>query len=309
MGLAFCCPSCGENLRANPATAAYVSCPGCGEPIRVPRHPHPVETGPAAPTFSAPAVAAARAGLHRLLFSTSLFAIGIGLAAAAVGLRVATFARPPAPLPDWVLATTLLLAAGWVVLGLFGCGCRATGYARCRAAADAVGVGAWARAAGGGTWLTAVGVLAVVPWLLGRPVVTLPVEGVAVVFVGLVCGAFGMALEFAFLNVLHRLLWETAGWRAANRTSAYTLTFVFTAVAGMGSVCLGGVVSVLAFGGRAKEPGPLPAEVRWVAAGVLLALVGCAAVVVYRYAQLLVATRRALAQPEPLPGPQVPSEK
>ena len=45
------------------------------------------------------------------------------------------------------------------------------------------------------------------------------------------------------------------------------------------------------------------------AAGVLLAVAGCTGWVLWRYAQLLAATRHALARPEPEFGPQVPSER
>jgi hypothetical protein len=148
---------------------------------------------------------------------------------------------------------------------------------------------------------------------LGGPLKVFPAEAIAVVFIGLMCGGIGIALEFAFLTVLHRLLWETAGWQAANRTSTYTMDFVFTAVVGMGSICLGGMTVILVFGGQPRpEAGPvavLPVEVKWVAAAVLVALVLCVTWVIGRYTRLLQATIQAISQPEPQLGEQVPSEK
>lgn len=304
MGLSFCCPACGAALRVNPDTAVLVSCPGCGEPIRVPRRPHPVEATADAPLFASAAATSAVVGFRRLTASAYLFAAAVALALTAVGVRVAV-AGPPAAAPWWGPAVVVTLAVGWGGLGLTGCGLRYRGYTLVRPAAAAVDTAPWAKAAAAGTGLSAVGVVAVAAWLVGRSVGPVPTELVAVVLIGLVCGLVGLAVEFAFLTVVHRLLWEAAGWQAASHTGRYTLSFVFTAVAAMGSVSLGGMVAVIAFGGREREPGPLavPPEVKWVAVAVLAALAGCAVWVVIQYVRLLTATRRAMAQPEPYPPP------
>jgi hypothetical protein len=300
MGLMFCCPSCGANLRVTADVAPLVSCPGCGEPIRVPKRPHPVETVASDSAFSPGALTSARSGLRRLLLSLTLSSIAAVVAVAAVGLRLSVGPPTPDRYPDWFPAVGLTLAGLWVSLAVFACGFRLSGYERCRPLAAAVGVEAWAKAAAAGTGLTALGVIAAVPWLLGRPVLTPSPELIGLVLVGLTAGLVGVGIEFAFLTVLHRLLWETAGWKAANGTSRYTMEFVFATVAGMGSVCLGGMAAVVLIGG--KTPGGIaPPELKWVGAAVLAALVGCVGWSVWRYGRLLMAALKAVGQPAPHP--------
>jgi hypothetical protein len=256
------------------------------------------------PLFPPSALVSAREGLHHLTVSSYLFAAAAVVALLAVGVRLATAAPPPAAPPRWVPAALVTLAFNWVFLGLLGCWLRSRGYALVRPAAAAVDTEGWAKAAAAGTKLSACGVVSLGVMLTVGMAVRLPAELAAATLIGLVCGLIGLALEFAFLTVIHRLLWEADGWQAANRTGRYTLSFVFAAVAAMGSVILGGTTAVLAFGGMqraAAGPMPMPVEVRWIFAAVLVALAGCVGWVVVRYVQLLTATRNALGHPEPYP--------
>ena len=304
MGLSFCCPSCGATLRVTAATAPLISCPGCGEPIRVPRRPHPVESRPDDSPVSPAALFAAAAGVRRLRVSLLLFAVALGFAASALAVRVANAPLVPGAIPDWIPAVTFTLTVGWAAAGWVGCWARHSGYALCRPAAAAVGVEAWAKAAAAGTWLCGVGILAAGVMLIGLPRAMLA----AGVLIGLTVGLFGVALEFAILTVWHRLLWETAGWRAANAAGRYTLDFVFAAVAAMGCLCLGGMTAIGVAGGHERVPGELPAAVKWVFAATLAGVAGCVGWTLVRYARLLAATLRALRQPEPNRGEQVPTE-
>jgi hypothetical protein len=306
MGLIFCCPSCGANLRVTAEIAPSVSCPSCGELIRVPRQAHPVESSSERSEIPPSALAAARTALRRLLLSLRLSTIAGCSAVAAFALRLAVGQPNPDSYPDWFPIAAILSAALWLSFALFACTFRMFGYTGFRPLAAILGIETWARTAAFGAGLTAVGVVAVVPWLIGRPFLHLSAEMISLVLIGLACGLIGMGIEFAILTVLHRILWETAGWQAANSTSRFTSHFVFSVVVGMGSVCLGVMATVLAFGGHERQPGAAPPpEVRWVGAIVLIALMSCAAWAIWRYARLLSTTFQALNQPEPQP-PKVP---
>ena len=200
----------------------------------------------------------------------------------------------------------VLAVGGWAACGVAGGFLRFAGYSRFRRSLSPLGFEAWAKAAAVGGLLSAVGVACVTPRFLGP---SLPPVLAAILLIGVTCGLLGAALEFAFLPALHRLLADSAGWQAAARTHAYAVSFVFTVVAVMAVLGAGLVVTVLAFGGKANQPGALqspPTEVRVAVAltlGFVTALVALAAL---RYALLLAHARRALAVPQPFPTPPVP---
>ena len=312
MGLLFCCPTCGAALRVSPAAASLVSCPGCGEPIRVPRRPHPLEAATDTPALPDGVRAAALGGVRRLLASLLLFAAGGAAVLSSCALRV-LFTPPTAEeYPPWLPPVQLALAGGWLLVGLGGCGLRCAGYAACHPAARHFGLTHWRKAATVGSWLAAVGVVAMVPGVVGRPLLALPLPlpAAGVMLVGLACGLTGAVLEFAILVVLNRLLWETAGWQAAAATGRYAVAFVFGVVAAVGSVCVGAMAVVLTYGGSelaARPPAGFSAEARGIAGLVLLAIGGCGGYLAWRFARLLWQTRAALLLPEPTPDRPVAS--
>ncbi len=317
MALLFCCPVCGSNLRVpRSAAVATVACPGCQEPIHVPRHTHPAESLHDTPAVPAIEAARARAGLARLTLSLWLFMACTALAIIVLSLRAAVGPRPPEFVLVWI-PLSVLTTVCWGI-GLLACWFRVRGYLQVRGAAAAVGVETWVRLPAVGAVFTGVGetsaITSVIPWLVGRTVFDLPPEIAALAFLGILCGLIGLVLEFAFVTALHRLLWETAGWQAANKTGTYAVTFLFSSVAAMAVVIAGGA-AVMALLGFAPAPppaeadfvaNPLPLEVRVVRAIVLSALTAITALVAYRYGRLLRSTRRALAAPQPYAGP-IPS--
>ncbi len=302
MGLLFCCPTCGASLRVNPAAASLISCPGCGEPIRVPRRPHPLEAATDTPTLPDGVRAGALTAVRRLFASVLVFAAGYGIVLGSVALRLC-FAPPlDEPYPDWLPPVQLTLAGWWLLLGLCGCCLRWAGYAVLHPAAVHFGSIHWRKAATTGAWLSAVGVLALVPGVIGRPLMDLSLAARAVVLIGLACGLVGVALEFAILVVLNRLLWETAGWQAAAATGRYAVAFVFGVVAAVGCVCVGMMAVVLTFGGSevaVRPPAGLPTEVKVIGGLILLGVGGCGGYLGWRFARLLLLTRKALLLPEP----------
>lgn len=306
MGLLFCCPSCGAELRVNPAQAVLVSCPGCGEPVRVPRRPHPREAATDTPPFPADIRTRLSAGLSLLTASLWAFAAaGVSLAAAFL-LRVAVGPHPADGFPNWLPAVQLSLAGWWLLTGTAGCLCRVTGYLRCRLDADRFALRPWATAAAAGATLALVGVLAVVPAIVGRPVLDVPVAGSGLILIGMSAGSLGVLLEFAFLPVLHRVLWEAAGWHAANQTSRFVVAFVFGMVAVMAALCLGVMALVLTAG-----PGDGPDDVSPHAKGIALVVIVAVGVIsgwmAWRFGRLLRLTRSAVDHPEPSHNPSVSS--
>lgn len=304
--LVFCCPTCGATLRV-PAAArpSAVACPQCGEAVRVPRRPHPLETGEDVSTVSPRAARRARAGTGYLSASVVLFALGSIFLLSSLTLRLAVASRS-AEVPVWVTALILAALGGGAACGVAGGLLRAVGYSFFRDALAPLGLDGWCRAAAAGGLLSAFGVACITPRVLGP---ALPPLLAAVLLVGVTCGLLGTILEFAFLPALHRLLADTAGWRAAARTNSYAVSFVFTVVSSMAVLGGGLVVTVLAFGGRANQPGALitpPPEVRAAVALTLSALTVLVALICLRYARLLSHTRRALTPPQPYPDASVP---
>ena len=313
MALLFCCPECGSNLRVSRSAAvATVACPGCREPIHVPRHTHPREALHDTPAVPAIDAARARAGLARLTLSLWLFLVCTALAIVALSLRAAVGPQPPEYVFVWV-PLSVLTTVCWGI-GLLACWFRVRGYLQVRGAATAVGVDMWVRLPAVGAVFTGIGetsaITSVIPWLVGRTVFELPPEIAALAFLGILCGLIGLVLEFAFVTAIHRLLWETAGWQAANKTGRYAVTFLFSSVAAMLTVIAGGIAVIVLVGTPAPPPvdtdiasAPLPFEVRVVRAFVLGGLTAITALVAYRYGRLLRSTRRALATPQPYAGP------
>lgn len=310
MGLLFCCPSCGADLRVNPVSALLVSCPSCGEPIRVPRRPHPREAATDTPTLPAVVRNQVSRGLNLLSISVWAFVSAAGCVAASFLLRVTVGHPLPAEYPTWLPAVHVTLAAAWFLLACGGCACRVWGYLCCRPAADRYALAPWATAAAVGAGMTAAGALAVVPAIIGRPTITLPPVGAGFFLLGLSAGLFGVVLEFAFFPLLHRLLWETAGWQAADQTGRYVVAFVFGMVAVMGTLCLGMMAVVLTAGGRemTADAAGVSVQAKAVAVVVILSVCGIGGWLTWRFLRLLRMTRYAINQPEPSPAdPQVSS--
>lgn len=306
MTLVFCCPTCGATLRVPPATGpAAVACPQCGEGVRVPHAPHPVEAGEDESLVHPASAARARAGVWYLSASVTLFAVGAACVLSALTLRLAVAART-ADVPEWVPVVLVAAVVAWAVCGVVGGWLRAIGYARFGPALAPLGLDGWCRAAAIGGILTAGGAACVAPRAL---LPGLPSVFAALLLVGMAGGLLGTILEFAFLPALHRLLADAAGWQAAARTNAYAVSFVFTVVSSMAVLGGGLVVTVLAFGGKANQPGALlapPAEARVAVAVTLGALTSLIGLACARYARLLAHTRRALAAPQPYPDARVP---
>ncbi len=319
MALLFCCPECGSNLRvARSAAVATVACPGCREPIHVPRHTHPAESLHDTPAVPAIEAARARAGLARLTLSIWLFMACSILALMILSLRAAVGPEPPEFVLVWI-PLSVLTTFCWSI-GILACWFRVRGYLQVRGAGAAVGVDLWVRLPAVGAVFTGIGetsaITSVIPWLVGRTVFDLPPEIAALAFIGILCGLIGLVLEFAFITAIHRLLWETAGWQAANKTGTYAVTFLFSAVAAMAVVIGGGAAVMVLVGAVPGAPPadadpaghPMPLEVRIVRAFVLSVLTAITGLVAYRYGRLLRSTRRALATPQPYAGP-IPSVK
>jgi hypothetical protein len=202
-----------------------------------------------------------------------------------------------------------MLAGGWLLAAGGGCALRIRGYLHCRTAADRYALGGWLLSATFGAGLSVVGVAAVAPLVIGRPILALPPPAAGVLLIGLSTGLVGVLLEFAFLAVVNRLLWETAGWQVAAHTGRYAIAVVFGTVAVMGSLCLGVVAIVLTTGGNDVKADAADVSVlaKGIAALVILAVSGISGWLTWRFARLLRLTREAVCQPEPTPDPPVPS--
>ena len=309
MATVFCCPSCGTNLRVNPATALLVSCPSCGEAVRVPRAPHPVESGPSEDTFPTSRLLLVRKGLFRLRLSLASFFIAGGFAISAVMVKLLALRLEETP-PEWLAYMVFGLTVGWVALAGLGCWLRYRGYHLCNSAAAVVGVEGWGTTAMWGTLFSMLGVVSLGPCLLGRPFLPLPVMWLAIVLIGLVFGVFGLLLEFSFLTVLHRLFWEVSGWQAASRTGQYVVSFVFSVVGGLGCLCVGGLMMVLFAGGQAAVVEGMPKrleltfELRLIGLATLATAWSCVMWATWRYQQLIVALQRVLAEPSTIDHPE-----
>ena len=308
MGLLFCCPSCGAELRVNPTAAVLVSCPGCGEPIRVPRRPHPREAATDAPALPPDVRAQVSRGLLLLSTSVWVFLTAAGSVAVSFLLRVTIGRHSLDEYPAWLPPVQVALAGWWFALACGGCACRVRGYLLCRPAANRYGFGPWVVVAAVGAGLAAVGVLVIVPLVIGRPVIELPPTGAGFLLVGLSAGLIGVLLEFAFMPVLHRVLWETAGWQAASHTGRYAVAFVFAMVAVMAALCLGVVALVLTAGGREAVAVGVSVQAKAVAVVVSLAVCTVGGWITWRFLRLLQLARRSVNQPEPTtPEPPVAS--
>jgi len=312
MNLHFCCPTCGADLRVDPLVASMVSCPGCGEPIRVPRKPHPVEATELSQLLSRLARVRARLGLLLLRFSLMFGSVAALFFSIRVMIKLVLDRNPDIAEPAWMPAVIVLLASAWCIFSGFGCWLRFRGYRKMRAAAALVGVEGWASAAMWGSLFAMIGTVAMWPALVGRPYLELRAEGLATVMFGLATGLVGLLLEFSVLAVLHRFLWESAGWQAANRTGQYAVTCVFSTVAALASFIAGGLGIIAIAGGVAAQRAPndplpeIAVEYRLVGLAVLACVIACVGWCRWRYGQLLRSTGEALAksQPEPQAVPQ-----
>lgn len=296
MSLFFCCPSCGAGLRVNPAAAVLVSCPGCGELVRVPRLPHPREAAADPPTLPRPVRDRVSRGLASLSVSVWVFVSAAACLAVSFTLRVVVGHLPADGYPLWLPPLQVTLACWWFVSACVGCGLRVRGYLLCRRAAEAYTLGPWATAAAVGAGLAVVGVVAMVPGVVGRPVLAVPVPAAGVLLVGLTTGLIGVLLEFAFMPVLNRFLWETAGWQAASETGRYAVAFVFGLVGVMGALCLGLAALVLTAGGRDMNPAPpeVSVQAKVIAVAVILTACGIGGWLTWRFARLLRLARQAV---------------
>jgi hypothetical protein len=155
-------------------------------------------------------------------------------------------------------------------------------------------------AAAAGAGLAVVGVLAMVPWMVGRPLLDVPPPLAGLLLIGLTTGLVGVLLEFAFMPVLNRLLWETAGWQAASETGRYAVAFVFGMVGVMGALCLGVAALVLTAGGKDMSPNApeVSAQAKAIAVAVILTVCGIGGWLTWRFARLLQLVRQAVNTPE-----------
>jgi hypothetical protein len=239
--------------------------------------------------------------LNLLSASVWLFAAAAGSVAASFLLRVTIGRHSPDDYPPWLPPVQVALAAWWFVLACGGCVCRVRGYLLCRPAAARYDLGPWAVAAAVGAGLASVGVLVVVPLVIGRPVLDLPPAGAGFLLVGMSAGLIGVLLEFAFMPVLNRVLWETAGWQAAAHTGRYAVAYVFAAVAVTAVLCLGVMALVLTADGReanAAEAG-VPVQAKVIAVAVIAAVAVIVGWITWRQLKLLRVARRAVNTAEP----------
>jgi hypothetical protein len=179
---------------------------------------------------------------------------------------------------------------------------RLLGYLKCRPAGDRYALGGWVRAAAVGAGVSAAGVLAVLPLVIGRPVITLlPPAAGGFILLGLSAGFVGVLLEFAFLTLMNRLLWETAGWQASAHTGRYVVAVVGGAVAAMACLCLGVVALVATAGGKDvnADAAGVSVAAKVIAAVVIVSVSGIGGWLTWRFAKLLRLTREAVIREEP----------
>jgi hypothetical protein len=235
--------------------------------------------------------------------SVWVFVSAAACVAVSFTLRVVVGRLPADEYPLWLPPVQVALACWWFVLACGGCGFRVRGYLLCRRAAEGYSLGPWATAAAVGAGLAVVGVVAMVPGVVGRPALAVPVPAAGLLLVGLTAGLIGVLIEFAFMPVLNRLLWEMAGWQAASETGRYAVAFVFGLVGVMGALCLGLAAMVLTAGGRDMNPAPTEVSVqaKAIAVAVILTVCGIGGWLTWRFARLLRLVRHAVNSPEPSP--------
>ncbi len=237
------------------------------------------------------------------------FFVAGGLAVSAVAAKIIALQINEDP-PAWLTYQVFACTMGWIAFAISGCWLRYRGYRLCNSAAAIVGVEGWGTTAMWGTLFSMLGVVSLGPCLLGRAFLPLPVMWLAVVLIGLVFGVFGLLLEFSFLTVLHRLFWEVSGWQAASRTGQYVVSFVFSIVAGLGCLCVGGLMIVLFAGGQAAVAEGMPKQVdlslnlRLAGLGTITAALCCVMWATWKYQQLLRTMHRVLAEPSTIHQPE-----
>jgi hypothetical protein len=298
MALVFCCPVCGQTLRASRSEGVpVIACPGCGEPLRIPRQAYPEESAHDLPSVRSQDALQAQRGLKRLASSVWVFCAASFAALIVLSLWVAIGTRPAFAPPGWLSPLVNGLVFTWLALSWLGCGLRIRGYYACERAAASVGVDGWIRLAAWGSSLVAVGQFSAVVLLFTRNPKWLPPDLLPIAMVGLLCGVIGTAMEFGFLTATHRLLWETAGWQVANRTGHFAITFIFSVVASMCVICVG-FLSLSSLQNR-HPAGLQSSEARVILAGMLSGLAALLVLVSLRYLRLLATARQAL---RPLPA-------
>lgn len=271
----------------------------------MPRRPHPREAATDSPGLPADVRRRTAGGLLLLSVSAWAFVAAGGGVAGSLALRV-TLGPVDQDYPPWLPVVQLALAGWWFALAAAGCVCRVWGYRLCRPAAARYDLGPWASAAAAGAGLAAAGVLAVVPVIVGKPGLHLTPLGLGFVMIGLTTGFVGVLAEFAFMSVLHRLLWETAGWQAAGQTGRYVVAFVFGVVAAVGAVCVGAMAAILTY--THPDPAETVPPAKVIGGLVVAAVCGCGGYLAWRFSRLLKLARAALAQPEPTPDRPVPHQ-
>ncbi len=305
MALIFCCPECGATLRA--ARSAYVAvilCTQCREPIRVPVAPHVAEAAIDVPTIRPIDASQGQVGLTRLNLSLWFFAFSTFIILLILSLRFSLDLRPNIDVPEWYPPAITALIVFWLLVSWAGCILRIWGYSACVRIATSVGVEGWIRLSSWGASLLAVGQFSVVLLYLTRTFPMMPIETMPIIMAGLLCGALGVAMEFGILSALHRILWETAGWQAANLTGRFAITLIGSSIATLSIVCIGlmGLSSL-----HKQDPAALTQpQTRIVLAGMVGALVGFVLLVSMKYRRLLLVTSQALAQPEAYVAPEKP---
>jgi len=305
VALVFCCPECGATLRATrSAYVAVIMCTQCREPIRVPASPHNAEAAIDVPTIRPDDASRGQAGLTRLNFSLWIFALSTFIVLLILSLFLSLDLRPNIKAPEWYQITVHTLIVLWLLVSWTGCIMRIWGYCACLRIATSVGVEGWIRLSTWGASLIAVGQFSVVLLYLTRTIQMMPTEVMPLIMAGLLSGAMGIAMEFGILSVLHRILWETAGWQAANLTGRFAITLIGSTITTLSIVCIGliGLSSL-----HKQDPAALTLpQTRIAMAGMVGALIGFVFLVSMKYRRLLMTTHQALAQPEAYVAPEKP---
>jgi hypothetical protein len=272
--------------------ASVVACPSCGEAIRVPHHPHPNESFTLLESpFSPPAIASVQQGLLALLRSLRIFFVALLVCAVLLGLRLFVLNPPHAP-DGWAQLGIIVLSMCWGSLALYASWLRYCGYRACKLAGAALGVGGYSGIAAKGALFSALGSTSLVPILIGRPIIELPVVVFSLVLIGLVAGGFGLVLEFTFLPMLHRFLWEHEGQHVAQKTDRYLFTVVLAVLGSLFCTMFGGLLIVtLVQAQSASLPPGTPVNITMQLRLIGLAVVTAVTLVtlwpIFRYANIL----------------------
>jgi hypothetical protein len=284
--LLFCCPACGAEMRAcRRDSGSVLDCQICGEHIRVPHHPHPVESPESLATFAPARIFEnAERGLKALQFSLFLL-VAEYLVLAIVYAIWLQASGAPAVLRRDSSAFGNLLIIGWaieLVIMLARTGVRWWGYSLCEGLAQQLGMQGWVAISRYSTLLRAAGyTLLALPWLMHA---VWPLEGLlaAAAKIGQFAWIVGVGLEFAVLVPWYHILNQFEGNTTAKEVIRYALKCIvglFVSAVGVVVMAILFVITIRSQPGNQNLPrGPLNlAELPdslWTASGTMLLVVG-----------------------------------